>query len=288
VKNDTSLSASIKAQLKNEARGSNRPFNDLLQLYGIERFLYRLSLSPYAEKFILKGALMLLTFDIPSFRPTRDIDLLGYTSNRITHISKIFREISRIKAEADGMIFDENALKVHRIKENADHAGVRVTLKGYLGKALIPVQLDIGFSDQITPAPVMVDYPTLLSLPAPQISGYPLETIVAEKLQAILFLGRINSRMKDFYDIWILISNFDFDAKILQEAIFRTFKHRNTEIPKDMPFALSDSFAQEKQSQWNAFLKRNRLDTSVPELSFVVEALRRFFAYCFQEILKKK
>ena len=281
---DEGLSTSVKARLKDKARKENRPFNDLLQLYGIERFLYRLSLSPYADKFILKGALMLLTLDIPSFRPTRDIDLLGHTSNRIAHIIEVFQSVCRVEAEPDGIIFNADKIHAYRIKEDADYEGVRVLLQGYLGKAVIPIQIDIGFSDVLTPAPVSVQYPTLLSHPAPQISGYPLETIVAEKLEAMIFLGRVNSRMKDFYDVWMLTKNFEFDNQILQEAILRTFQHRNTLIPKSVPVAFTDIFVQEKQGQWGAFLKRNRLRTSAPELSVVVEFLRAFFMSKFDVI----
>lgn len=288
MKRDESLSASVKARLKNKAREENRPFNDLLQLYGIERFLYRLSLSPYANQFILKGALMLLTLDIPSFRPTRDIDLLGNTQNEIAHIIEVFQAICHVEVEPDGIIFNAEKIHAHRIKEDADYEGVRVLLQGYLGKAVIPIQIDIGFSDVLTPAPVSVQYPTLLSLPAPQISGYPLETIVAEKLQAMVFLGRVNSRMKDFYDVWMLTENFEFDDKILQEAISRTFQHRNTPIPKDVPVAFTDVFVQEKQDQWDAFLKRNRLKTSVPELFIVVKSLRTFFMPIFSLLRKSK
>lgn len=276
MKVEQGLTASVKARLQNKARETNRPFNDLLQLFGIERFLYRLSCSPYADQFILKGALMLLTFDIPSLRPTRDIDLLGYTSNDVMHIVGIFQQICTVDVEPDGITFDLNSVNAHLIKEDADYEGVRVLLRAYLGKAVIPIQVDIGFSDVITPAPVQKQYPTLLSLPAPQISGYPLETIVAEKLQAMVFLGRINSRMKDFYDLWILTTNIDFDDQSLQQAILRTFRHRNTPIPEDVPVALTDLFAEEKQAQWKAFLKRSRLEASVPEFPVVTGALRSF------------
>ena len=286
MKRDVNISASVKARLKNKAREENRPFNDLLQLYGIERFLYRLSLSDYADQFVLKGALMLLTLDLPSLRPTRDIDLLGYTENGVSHILKIFQEISSVDVEADGIVFDANGMSATRIKEDADYAGVRVNFYGYLGKALIPIQIDIGFSDVLTPASVPVKYPTLLSLlPAPQISGYPLETIVAEKLQAMIFLGRVNSRMKDFYDIWMLIKNFDFDSRILEKAITRTFQHRNTLIPKGIPVAFTDAFAQEKEKQWKAFLKRNKLMDVSFDFNLVVTDLRVFFIPCFQRIL---
>jgi len=276
VKVEQGLTASVKARLQNKARETNRPFNDLLQLFGIERFLYRLSCSPYADQFILKGALMLLAFDIPSLRPTRDIDLLGCTSNDVIHIVEIFQQICTVDVEPDGITFDLNSVNAHRIKEDADYEGVRVLLRAYLGKAVIPIQVDIGFSDVLTPAPVQKQYPTLLSLPAPQISGYPLETIVAEKLQAMVFLGRINSRMKDFYDLWILTTNIDFDSQSLQKAILRTFRHRNTPIPEDVPAALTDLFAEEKQAQWKAFLKRSRLEASAPEFPIVTGALRSF------------
>jgi len=279
---DIGLIASVKARLQNKARESNRPFNDLLQLYGIERFLYRLSCSPYANQFVLKGALMLLTLDIPSFRPTRDIDLLGYTSNNLKNVLRIVREICSLDVEPDGITFDLEQCRVYPIKEDADYEGVRVLLQANLGKARIPLQIDIGFADVITPATVEVWYPTLLSFNAPLLRGYPLETIVAEKLQAMVFLGSINSRMKDFYDLWVLTSQFEFDKQVLCQAILRTFHHRNTAIPSDTPVAFRDEFAAENERQWQAFVQRSRLGQDTPSLLTVVQELRSYFSPYWQ------
>jgi predicted nucleotidyltransferase component of viral defense system len=276
MKVEPNLAASVKARLLHQARASNRPFNDLLQLYGIERFLYRLSCSAYAEQFVLKGALMLLALEIPSLRPTRDIDLWGHTSNEIEHVVSIFREICAVPVEPDGIVMDAASVRATAIKEDADYEGVRVQLRAYLGHARIHLQIDIGFADVLTPAPVAVQYPALLAFPQPRLLGYSLETIVAEKLQAMIFLGRLNSRMKDFYDLWILITNFNFDDQILQTAIRRTFQHRNTPIPREVPVAFTEIFVQEKQTQWLAFLRRNRLGSSVPDFRIVIEELRDY------------
>lgn len=268
------LSTSIKARLQNKARAEKRPFNDLLQLYGIERFLYRLSCSPFQKQFVLKGALMLLALEIPSMRPTRDIDLLGRTSNDLVQVTQVFRQICQQRVEPDGLRFDPASIKATRIKEDADYEGVRMQLRTYLGSARIPLQIDIGFADVLTPAAMEIQYPTLLSLPAPVLRGYPLETIVAEKLQAMVFLGSVNSRMKDFYDLWVLLSHFEIDAPILQRAIRRTFQHRQTPIPVEVPMAFSDAFVQAKQAQWQAFVARSRLEGSTPEFAEVVQVLR--------------
>ncbi len=270
------LAASIKARLLNQARESNRPFNDLLQLYGIERFLYRLSCSPHSKRFLLKGALALLALGIPIQRPTRDIDLLGYTSNAVEDILQVMQEVCIQEVEPDGIVFDAKTARGQRIKEEADYEGVRVHLVGWLGEARIPVQIDIGFADIVSPAAVTLEYPTLLPLPAPHLRGYPPEAIVAEKAQALVVLGSINSRMKDFYDLWVLAGRFDFDGPVLQAAIAQTFQHRNTPLPRETPVGLADAFAHQKQAQWQAFLKRTRLEQTVPGFEIVIQSLRAF------------
>ncbi len=284
MNNEERLAASIKARLQNKARAEKRPFNDLLQLYGIERFLYRLSCSPFRKQFVLKGALMLLALEVPSMRPTRDIDLLGHTSNDLTQAAQVFRQVCQQEVEPDGLRFDPASIKATRIKEDADYEGVRLQLRAYLGSAHIPLQIDIGFADVLTPAAVDIRYPTLLSLPAPVLRGYPLETIIAEKLQSMVFLGSINSRMKDFYDLWVLFSHFDMDTPTLQRAIRRTFQRRQTTIPAEVPVAFSEAFAQAKQAQWDAFVARSRLEGHVPAFAEVVQFLRATLVPILKEL----
>ena len=269
------LPASIRQRLLNKARATNRPFNEILQYYAIERFLYRISRSSYSDKFILKGALMFLAWGASVYRPTRDIDFLGYTTNDLETVTRVIQEMCVQEVEPDGLNFDGSTIQSERIKEDADYEGVRANLTGYLGKAKIPLQIDIGFADVVSPAPIILQYPTILQMPAPHLRGYPPESVVAEKLQALVFLGNVNSRMKDFYDLWVLAEQFEFDGQTLQQAIINTFRRRNTMLPKEIPSGLSDTFAAENQAKWRGFLQRLHFE-GVPE-SFVVitQALNR-------------
>jgi predicted nucleotidyltransferase component of viral defense system len=254
------LPASIRQRLLNKAHDTNRPFNEILQYYAIERFLYRISRSSYSDKFILKGALMFLAWGASVYRPTRDIDFLGFTTNELEAVARIVQEICAQEVEPDGLIFDSRSVQSGRIKEDADYEGVGVNLTGYLGKAKIPLQVDISFADVVSPAPIMLQYPTILQMPAPHLQGYPPESVMAEKLQALVFLGSVNSRMKDFYYLWVLAEKFEFDGRKLQQAIINTFQRGNTALPKDIPVGLSDSFAVENQAQWQAFVQRTHLE----------------------------
>jgi predicted nucleotidyltransferase component of viral defense system len=176
----------------------------VLQYYVIERFLYRLSQSRYRHKFLLKGALIFLAWGMTQYRPTRDIDLLGYTSNDIGKLVGIIQEICSLPVPEDGLIFEPQSVQGERITEDADYEGVRVRFQAHVGSSRLHLQIDVGFADVVSPEPQSLNYPTLLSMPAPELRGYPPESVVAEKLQAMVFLGTINSRMKDFYDLWML------------------------------------------------------------------------------------
>ena len=243
------LPTSIHQRLLNKARQSGRAFNELLQYYAIERLLYRLSISEYSELFTLKGALMFNAWGLTNLRPTRDIDLLGHTQNTVDAVLKIFQDLSKLEAEPDGLEFDPLHIQSERIKEDADYEGIRITMTARLGKTRLPIQIDIGFADVITPAPESLDYPTILDLPAPHLYGYPPETVIAEKFQAMIVLGMANSRMKDFYDIWMLITNFEFESSVIQNAIERTFQNRGTELPTEKHIVFSDEFAENKADQ---------------------------------------
>jgi len=250
------LVASVHQKLLNKARESHRPFNDLLQYYAIERFLYRLSHSPLVGHFVLKGALMFQVWGLPGFRPTRDIDLLGHSTNTVEYIAGAFQQICRVEVEADGLLFDADSVQGEKIQEDASYEGVRVTFVGWLGNARIPMQIDIGFGDAITPEPAPLLYPVILDFPAPALSGYPRESVIAEKFQAMVALGEINSRMKDFYDIFTLAMNFDFDGNALQKAIERTFLQRQTSLPANAPVAFGQEFVRQKAPLWDVFLRR--------------------------------
>jgi len=198
------IAASVRQRLLNHARETGRPFNELLQYFAMERFLYRLSKSPYVDNFVLKGALMLTVWEAPLSRPTMDIDLLGLIDNSIEDIVAVTKNICTQEVEPDGITFEPSGIEGERITEDADYGGVRVRFRGSLGTAHITMQLDIGFGDMVIPAADSLEYPTILDLPAPKLRGYTKESTIAEKFEAMVKLGILNSRMKDFFDIWLL------------------------------------------------------------------------------------
>lgn len=268
------LGASIRDRLLNKARTEKLDFNLLLTRYAIERMLYRMSISKQRDQFLLKGALLFdLWFDVPH-RPTHDADFLGFGSAELPHIEALFREVSQIQVD-DGMVFQPETVKADEIRKEANYSGVRVTLVGLLNGARCPVQLDIGFGDAVVPGPDEVDYPTILSdLPGPHLRVYPRYTVVAEKLEAMISLGMLNSRMKDYFDLWILANHSDFDGAVLSRAIRATFERRHTYIPSGIPIGLTDEFVNDaqKEKQWQAFLRKNALNQT--QLSDVVADLK--------------
>jgi hypothetical protein len=274
----TNLSASIHARLLNLTREKKRTFQEVLQYYAMERFLYRLSRSEYRDQFVLKGALMFSVWEIPWRRPTRDIDLRGYVDNEIDTVIRSVQEICEQAVEPDGMVFVSQSVRADMIQEFAPYQGIRVNFLGLLGKARVHMQLDIGFADEITPAVVDLTYPVLLDAKAPLLKGYPPEAVIAEKLHGIVFLGEINSRMKDFYDIWLLSRQYEFDGKQLSQAVQKTFARRETPIPEKIPIGLTKGFAQEKQGMWEAFLGTFRRDDDIwpDDFSEVIEQIKVF------------
>ena len=245
----------------------------------MERFLYRLSMSPHVEAFTLKGALLLTAWQAPISRPTMDIDLLGRTDNAVEAIVALMREVSQAEVTDDGIVFDPSSFAGEVIREDADYAGVRTTFVGRVDSARVQMQIDIGFGDVMTPGPETLRYPTILDFPAPTLSGYGRETVVAEKLQALVQLRMLNTRMKDYFDLWLLTRQPELSREVLVEAIKRTFANRGMQLDLD-PIGLSSAFGNDplKQMQWSAFVKRSRLTEAPAKLSEVVEELRLFFA----------
>ena len=270
------ISASVRDRLLNKARAEKLDFNLLLTRYALERMLYRLSISKQRDQFLLKGALLFdLWFDVPH-RPTHDADFLGFGSAEIPHIEEIFRDICRIEVE-DGIAFQPDTVKAAEIRKEANYAGVRVTLLGMLDSARCAVQIDIGFGDAVVPGPDEVHYPVILGeMPGPHLHVYPRYTVVAEKLEALTSLGMLNSRMKDYFDLWILAKHSDFDGQILSRAVTATFGRRRTAVPTGAPIGLSDEFINDAQKgkQWQGFLRKNALDPI--SLATVVVDLRDF------------
>ena len=270
------IGASIRDRLLNKARAEKLDFNLLLTRYALERLIYRLSISAQRDQFLLKGALLFdLWFDVPH-RPTHDVDFLGFGSAEIPHLEEVFCNICRIEVE-DGIVFQSESVKAVEIRKDANYAGVRVTLMGLLDSARCPVQADIGFGDAVVPGPEDVCYPIILpGVPQPQLRGYPRYTVVAEKLEALTSLGILNSRMKDFFDLWILAKHSDFDGQVLSRAVAATFERRGTPFPHGAPIGLSDEFINDaqKDKQWHAFLRKNAL-APMPLVSVIAD-LQKF------------
>ena len=266
--------ASIHARLLERAKRDGVDFNLMLARYALERWLYRLSISQARGEFMLKGALLFdLWFDVPH-RPTRDADFLGFGPADAKILTRTVQTVCRISGD-DGMQFDPHSVNVTEIRKEANYDGLRVKFIGTLGRARCPMQLDIGYGDAVTPGPEEADYPILLDdFPAPRLRVYPRETVVAEKLEAIIKLGMVNSRMKDYFDLWVLLRSSAFDTVVLGRAIASTCMRRNTDLPAATPLGLSNEFAQNaaKRRQWSAFLRKNALHA--PALENVVEALR--------------
>lgn len=268
------MAASVRARLLNIAKAQGSELTDVLVRFALERILYRLAQSQYAERFVLKGALLFtLWYDMPH-RTTRDADLLGFGESDLRTIAETFRDIAAISVD-DGLVFDPESVAVEEIRKDANYAGARITISGVLDRARCKTQIDVGFGDAVTPEPVEAVFPVLLDhLPAPRLRTYPKYTVIAEKLHAIVDLGMSNSRMKDYFDLAVLLEREALDHELLGKAVEATFRRRGTELPGKLPIGLSDTFANDtvRQSLWLSFLKKNEL--SLETLPAVVERLR--------------
>ncbi len=264
-KKTKNLAVSIHNKLLYISREKGIPFNLIFTRYLQERFLYRLSLSPYKDSFVLKGGFMLVYIDIPAFRPTIDVDFaVRNISNTTENIVKIFQEIISIQPEReDAVIFDTASVTAERIMEEGDYSGVRVKIKALMGTSVTPLTFDIAFGDIITPSARTLPLPFILAGQSPLMLLYPLESVIAEKFEAMVKLSFINSRMKDFYDVYSILYKFDIKEDTLKEAIQNTFKQRGTPLPQNTDI-FSAEFAKEKQKLWELFLENNELQDSVP------------------------
>lgn len=272
------VAQSVHHRLLRRAQEAGRPFNEFLQHYAIERFLYRIGRSRYAEKLLLKGALLLRVWQIPLARPTMDIDLLGRTTAMPQALITVLRQCMGLKVEDDAMQYDQGSIRVKSITADADYPGWRIRFNASMGKARVKMQVDIGIGDTVYPAPHWIDYPVLLGHDAPHLLAYPPEAAIAEKYQAMVRLDKANSRMKDFHDIWTLTCYLEFEGTRLAEAIRRTFTRRKTPLPNSNPIAFTPEFYEDttKQAQWRAFLRRLLLENEKLTLGDVVEQLREF------------
>ena len=272
------LTASVRQRLKNKADQEARPFNQVLQHYGLERWLYRLSRSTYADQLILKGAMLLLAEDLPLSRPTQDIDFLASLSNDLEAVRAAVASISSTPVEDDGLTFEADSTKTERISEAARYEGVRATVRGQLGTARLTVKIDLGFSDVVTPGPRELVCPTLLDFPAPRVLAYSLESAIAEKLESMVSLGEINTRMKDFFDVWALAETHGFDEARLRAAVQQTFSRRGTEPSAGEAFLAGEFPERPAVSQeWTRFLARTGLGEHAPaDFQAVWEAIGVF------------
>jgi predicted nucleotidyltransferase component of viral defense system len=272
------LIASIHQRLLNLAQRGEDDFQTLLTRYALERVLYRISQTEQGQQLILKGALAFYLWGERLHRATRDLDFLGSGENTAAYFDAFFHHLCQIEVEEDGLRLVEESIRVSQVREEEQYAGVRVELMTKLGNARIPVQIDIGFGDAVTPEPAEVEFPTLLSFPKPYIRAYPRETVIAEKFWIMTQLGMGNTRLKDYYDLWVLGNNFSFDGPLLCQAIQATFTRRKTALPIDLPVALTPAFSENplKQSQWTSFLKRGRLVQEQVSLADVVPLLHGF------------
>ena len=274
--NGRNVAASLRGKLLNKARAEKRDFTLVLTRYALERLLYRLSISTHADSFLLKGGLLFhLWFDVP-LRPIRDMDLLGFGLAEEPYLIAAFSDLCALDVD-DGIRFDAQSIRAEEIRKEANYAGIRVTLLGWVDGARCPIQVDVGYGDAVTPGPEAVEYPVMLDeFPAPKLRVYPRYTVVAEKLEALISLGVANSRMKDYFDLWVLARHSDFEGEVLRQAIGATLSRRGTDIPTDVPFGLTEAFATDaqKQMQWQGFLKKNRLEALT--LQQVVSDLREF------------
>jgi predicted nucleotidyltransferase component of viral defense system len=280
---------SVKAELKKEADANKKDFNFLLLHYFIERLLYRLSKSPYADNFILKGGLLLYAVLDNRGRATRDIDFLAERiKNTPAELVRVFTEIAAIPAD-DSVSFDTEKITTERIKEEADYQGTRIKLNAYLDRSRHILQFDIGFGDVIVPHSVDMIYPTLLNMEPPRLKAYSLESVIAEKFQAVIYLADLNSRMKDFYDIYQLSRHFDFNGEFLAEAITQTFKNRKTEFTQN-PVVFTDNFSlqQEKKVQWLAFQRRTGIDNIPKDFSDIVKVIKKFLLPVYEALVKQE
>lgn len=283
------LPASIRQRLKNQSKDKDILFNEITQRYAIERFLYRLSVSKYATSFVLKGAQLLTVWDVKETRPTMDIGFLGYTQSTPENVQVIIKNIcGQETTEPDGMVFLLETINTRRIKEDAEYEGVRVSFQVRLDTIRINMQIDIGFNDVITPEAKFIEYPSLLDLTSPKLRAYNQNTVIAEKVEAMVKLGALNSRMKDFFDIWTLSRTFPFQAEELNKAIQATFKQRETEL-NGTPAILNPDFddLEVKQKQWTAFLRKARLQSIPKDFSIIANDLKQFLIPVMQKKTKK-
>jgi predicted nucleotidyltransferase component of viral defense system len=270
------VAASVLARLRNISKSSSATFQQVLQQYAIERFLYRISKSKHAQSVILKGALLLKTIGIPSARPTMDIDMLRKGKADKASLVSLVKDCATLEVEADGLIYIADSAVAEEITKDSEYNGTRIRMDARIDNVRLKIQIDFGVGDVIVPGPRMIEYPMFLDSDTIRLLAYPVESAIAEKLQAMVALGNSNSRMKDFYDVWSYSNHLDFNTDTLLKAIDATFKNRETPVPAEEFEALSRIFAEKHRVQWNAFVKNIGEDQLTDAFGKVVEKLETF------------
>ncbi len=266
---------SIQARLRNLAQADGRNYQLILIRYFQERLIYRLSVSNYCDNFCLKGGALLYALEQEKSRPTLDIDLLGLKMrSEQLHLKNVFTEICQKNDEQDAVTFNMDSLTTSEIAKEGKYSGVRIKIEAFLGTMRQTLQIDIGFGDIVTPKPIFMVYPTLLVMNQPHIWAYSIESVIAEKFEAMIDLAETNSRMKDFYDVYQLLQSHNFQNDILQEAIIQTFRKRQTIFKAQHPL-FKEAFATDEKRllQWQVFLRKTKLEISL-DFQIVMKAIR--------------
>jgi predicted nucleotidyltransferase component of viral defense system len=276
AKERKNIVASVLAKLRNTSKSSGAPFQQVLQQYAMERFLYRISKSKHAQSVVLKGALLLKTIGIPNARPTMDIDMLRKGKADQASLLALVKDCATLDVAADGLNFLADSAVAEEITKDSEYKGTRVLMDARMDNVRLKIQIDFGVGDVIVPGPRMIEYPVFLGEDTIELLAYPVETAIAEKLQAMVALGSANSRMKDFYDVWICSTHLDFNTKTLLKAIAATFENRQTPVPDEEFEALSPDFVRAHRIQWNAFVKKMGEGHLADTFGKVVEHLKNF------------
>jgi predicted nucleotidyltransferase component of viral defense system len=280
--------ASVLARLRNTSKSSGAPFQQVLQQYAIERFLYRVSKSKHAQGVVLKGALLLKTIGIPRARPTMDIDMLRKGKADQASLIALVKDCASLDVDADGLTFLADSAVAEEITKDSEYKGTRILMDARMDKVRLRIQIDFGVGDVMVPGPRMIEYPAFLASDTIQLLAYPVESAIAEKLQAMVALGNANSRMKDFYDVWMCSKHLNFETGMLLKAISATFKNRETAVPAEEIEAFTASFTDQHRVQWNAFVKKIGEGALVDAFGNVVEEIKAFAMPAFSSLARSE
>lgn len=283
-KEPRNIVASVLARLRENAKSTGAPFQQVLQQYAIERFLYRVSKSKHAHGVVLKGALLLKTIGIPRARPTMDIDMLRKGKADQASLTALVKDCATLDVEADGLTFLADSVVAEGITKDSEYKGTRILMDARMDKVRLRIQIDFGVGDVMVPGPRMIEYPAFLASDTIQLLAYPIESAIAEKLQAMVALGNANSPMKDFYDVWACSNHLDFETDSLLNAISATFTNRQTPVPADEFEALTATFVEQHQVQWNAFVKKIGEERLADSLGEIIDEIRAFAVPAFSSI----